>query len=164
VHGFSAIAAGNGWLISLLGLSVVFTGLASLALIISFLPRILAWWSAQSTVPPQERLKRFFRRPEIEHITNGAGETIPAAALHDAETTLRLITARLGTPFKLPRLLEVAERHGLARPHSAINELILNGTLVGGNDGLFRWSSTTKGEKTSSPQSHTGQNFSRGSE
>jgi hypothetical protein len=42
-------------------------------------------------------------------------------------------------PFKLPRLIEVAEQRGLARVHSTINRLLVKGTVVGGADGLFRW-------------------------
>ncbi|UCG13362.1 MAG: hypothetical protein JSU72_02430 [Deltaproteobacteria bacterium] len=41
MNGFSAITAANGWLIAALGLAVVFFGLASLALLVSFFPRVL---------------------------------------------------------------------------------------------------------------------------
>jgi hypothetical protein len=50
-----------------------------------------------------------------------------------------LLTAHMQEPFKLPRLIEVAEQRGLARVHSKINRLLVKGTMVGGADGLFRW-------------------------
>jgi len=55
------------------------------------------------------------------------------------EEALRLLTAHMKEPFKLPRLIEVAEQRGLARVHSTINRLLVRGTMVGGADGLFRW-------------------------
>jgi len=39
--GFSAITAASGWLISALGISIVFLGLASLAFIISLFPYVI---------------------------------------------------------------------------------------------------------------------------
>jgi hypothetical protein len=149
MHGFAAISAGNGWSITLLGLSVVFSGLAALAVVLSYLPRILAWWSRQTLIPAGQPLKTLFRRPKGAPTAAGAGEPILAGDLQDAEAALRLITSRLGEPFKLPRLLEMAEYHGLARPYSTVNRLILKGALVGGTDGLFRWSKTRGGEEGS---------------
>ena len=49
-------------------------------------------------------------------------------------------------PFKLPRLIEVAEQRGLARVHSKINGLLVKGTMVGGADGLFRWAKGSEKE------------------
>ena len=59
--------------------------------------------------------------------------------IDDVEESLRLLTAHTGEPFKLPRLIEMAEQRGLARVHSTINRLLVRGTLIGGEDGLFRW-------------------------
>jgi hypothetical protein len=49
-------------------------------------------------------------------------------------------------PFKLPRLIEVAEQRGLARVHTTINRLLVRGTMVGGTDGLFRWAKGSEEE------------------
>ena len=69
----------------------------------------------------------------------GAGEIYEPGEIDDEEEALRLLTAHMGEPFKLPRLIEIAEQRGLSRVHSMINRLIVRGTMVGGADGLFRW-------------------------
>jgi hypothetical protein len=53
----------------------------------------------------------------------------------------------MGEPFKLPRLIEMAEQRGLARVYSTINGLLVRGTIVGGADGLFRWAKGSEREK-----------------
>lgn len=139
--GFSGITAASGWLISALGISIVFLGLASLALIISLFPHLAGRLNAQAPESLALWLKKLFYRPArkppapatpVEEVIFEEGD------LDDAEESLRLLTAHLGEPFKLPRLLLLAE-HRLARPHSTICRLILKGMMVGGPDGLFRW-------------------------
>jgi hypothetical protein len=140
--GFSAISAGNGWLISVLGISVVFFGLASLAFIISYFPRAISWWNDHSHTPryvfPLIRSLFGQRRRKVQALI-GTREIQEPGEIDDAEEDLRLLTAHVGEPFKLPRLIEMAEQRGLARVHSTINRLIVRGTMVGGADGLFRW-------------------------
>lgn len=140
--GFSAISAGNGWLISALGISVVFFGLASLALIISFFPRAISWWNEHGQTPKHffPLLKSLFgqRRKKAAMFKEARGIHEPGE-IDDVEESLRLLTAHTGEPFKLPRLIEMAEQRGLARVHSTINRLLVRGTIIGGDDGLFRW-------------------------
>lgn len=140
--GFSAITAGNGWLISALGISVVFFGLASLAFIISYFPRAVSWWNEHGQGPKYifPLLKSLFgQRKRKATKLAVTGEVHEPGELDDAEEALRLLTAHMGEPFKLPRLIEMAEQRGQARVHSTINRLIVRGTMVGGPDGLFRW-------------------------
>jgi len=140
--GFSAISAGNGWLISALGISVVFFGLASLALVISYFPRAISWWNDHSHTPRYvfPLLRSLFgkRRRKVPALL-GTKEIHEPGEIDDAEEALRLLTAHMGEPFKLPRLIEMAEQRGQSRVHSTINRLIVRGTMVGGVDGLFRW-------------------------
>lgn len=148
--GFSAISAGNGWLISLLGISVVFFGLASLAFLISYFPRIISWWNDQAKTPryvfPMVRSLLGQRRRKEPPLLHAGGSQEPGE-IDDAEEALRLLTAHMGEPFKLPRLIEIAEQRGLARVHSTINRLLVRGTIVGGSDGLFRWAKGTEKER-----------------
>ena len=140
--GFAGISAGNGWLISALGISVVFFGLASLAFLISFFPRAITWWNDHAQTPkylfPLIR-SLFSQRSRKPSVIADIRETHEPGEIDDAEEALRLLTAHMGEPFKLPRLIEMAEQRGLARVHSTINRLIVRGTIVGGDDGLFRW-------------------------
>ena len=157
--GFSAISAGNGWLISALGISVVFFGLASLALVITYCPRAINWWNDHSHTPRYvfPLLRSLFgkRRRKVPALL-GAGQIQEPGEIDDAEEALRLLTAHVGEPFKLPRLIEMAEQRGLARVHSTINRMIVRGTMVGGADGLFRW-----GTPRESKEAVKGEEFSK---
>lgn len=140
--GFSAISAANGWLIAALGISVVFFGLLSLAFIVSYFPRMIAWWNAHAKTPKSffPLVKSLISQPTAKPTSSQAlVESLEPGELDDAEEALRLLTAHMGEPFKLPRLIEVAEQRGLARVHSTINGLLVKGAMVGGPDGLFRW-------------------------
>ena len=148
--GFSGINSASGWLIAALGISIVFLGLASLAFIISLFPRLLGWLNGQPQKSIVITFKVFFypvKKPPAP-ATPVAAERVEQGDLDDAAKALRLLTAHLGEPFKLPRLLMLAE-HRLAKPHSTICRLILNGKVVREPDGLFGWA---KGyEEESSP-------------
>jgi hypothetical protein len=148
--GFSAINAASGWLIAALGISIVFFGLASLAFIITLFPHVFDRLNGQTPKSIVITLRdRFYpvKKPPAP-ATPVAEERLEEKDPHDAEESLRLLTAHLGEPFKLPRLLMLAE-HRLARPHSTICRLILSGKILGEPDGLFRWA---KGdEEESSP-------------
>jgi hypothetical protein len=148
--GFSGINAASGWLIAALGISIVFLGLASLALIISLFPHVFRRLNGQtpkSTVITLKNLIYPVKKPSAP-ATPVAEERLKERDLDDAEESLRLLTAHLGEPFKLPRLLMLAE-HRLAKPHSTICRLILKGKMVREPDGLFLWA---KGyEEESSP-------------
>ena len=142
--GFSAITSANGWLIAALGISVVFFGLVSLALAISYFPRMIGWWNLQTSESFVIRIKKILiQQPEAVSAPalNEGGEP---GKVDDAEASLRLLTAHMGESFKLPRLLALAEQRGLAKPHSAIARLLLSGAMVGGSDGLFRWVRSSK--------------------
>jgi len=149
--GFSAISAGNGGLISAMGISVVFFGLASLAFIISYFPRAISWWNDHAQTPryvfPLLRSLLGQRRRKVPALL-GTGEIDGPGEIDDAEEALRLLTAHMGEPFMLPRLIEVAEKRGLARVHSTINRLLVRGTMVGGPDGLFRWGASGESKET----------------
>ena len=143
--GFAAISAGNGWLISALGISVVFFALAALAFIITYFPRGISWWNKHAGTPRHAipLIRGLFGRRRRKAATPlGVREIHEPGEIDDAEEALRLITAHMGEPFKLPRLIEIAEQRGLARVYSTINRLIVRGTMVGGADGLFRWGTT----------------------
>lgn len=148
--GFSGINAASGWLIAALGISIVFLGLASLAFIISLFPHVISRLNGQTPKSIVITLKDLFypvKKPPAP-ATPVAEERLEEGVLDDAEESLRLLTAHLGEPFKLPRLLMLAE-HRLAKPHSTICRLILKGKMVREPDGLFGWA---KGyEEESSP-------------
>jgi hypothetical protein len=138
--GFAGINAASGWLIAALGISIVFLGLASLAFIISLFPNLIGRLNGQTPKSIFMTLKDLFypvKKPPAP-AAPVAEERMEEEDLDDAEEALRLLTAHLGEPFKLPRLLRLAE-HRLAKPHSTICRLILKGKMVRQPDGLFGW-------------------------
>ena len=148
--GLSGINAASGWLIAALGISIVFLGLASLAFIIFLFPHVFGRLNGQTPKSIVITLKDLFYpvKKAPAPATPVAEERVEQRDLNDAEESLRLLTAHLGEPFKLPRLLRLAE-HRLARPHSTICRLILAGKVLGKPDGLFRWAKEY--EEESSP-------------
>lgn len=54
MYGLEAINANNGWAISVVGVTIVFSGLVMLSLVISQLHKVLAIWEDPS------KLKAFF--------------------------------------------------------------------------------------------------------
>ena len=144
----AAISAANGWLIAALGISIVFSGLAGLAILISNFPRALTWWDRQSIESLGPTLKAAFKTRKLEEEAPSAAEQVSVEKdLGDFEAALRILTSFLGEPFSLPRVLGLAKDR-LEKPHSAINQLLLKGTIVAGPDGLFHWQDEGKGRES----------------
>lgn len=129
--GFEAIAAHNGWSIAVVGVSIVFSGLIMLSIIISQLYKVIDLW---------ERRAEFFERRK-----GGAADRIDLPEIvvtPDMKETVRqykLLAERLGEPFSLPKLLDLAVRCGLVNPHSTVNRLLQQKVIVPDEDGYYRW-------------------------
>ncbi len=137
--GLEAISAHNGWNIAVVGVTIVFTGLTLLSIIISQLHKVLDLWENRGKfggtceVPPpgadQEK--------EIDLSQLPLAPDIRESARH-----VRMLVDRLGEPFSLPRLLESAETCGLMRPHSTLNDLIGAEVIVPDGTGYYFWNSS----------------------
>lgn len=130
VTGLEAISAHNGWSIAAVGVSIVFTGLTVLAIILSQLYKVIDLW---------ERRDEFYQRLK----SRGATEDIPAITVSpDMKETVRqyqMLAERLGEPFSLPKLIDLAQRCGLINPHSTVNRLLRQEMIVPDGDGYYRW-------------------------
>ncbi len=135
MYGLEAIAQHNGWAISILGVSIVFTGLVSLSLILSQLYKVLAFWDNRKT--HINSVKTFFSKKDISEKTAKA-QTLPAA-INESANHYRLLTGIIGEPFSLPKLIELAGSRGLPNPHSTINEFLKDDIIVPDNKGFFTW-------------------------
>ncbi|OQY60170.1 MAG: hypothetical protein B6245_02875 [Desulfobacteraceae bacterium 4572_88] len=135
MNGLEAIAYYNGWAISVVGISIVFTGLTMLSIIISQLHKMLDFWDNRHDF--RERIKNA-RKEEI----------IADISLYpDIKGTARqfkLLTERLGEPFPLPELLELSEKCHLAHPHRTINALLQAKLLVPDDKGYYLWNQKVK--------------------
>lgn len=128
--GFEAIEAHNGWAIAVVGITIVFSGLTMLAIIISQLYKVIDLWE---------------RRAEWFSGTRGAqgSDDIPHITVTaDMKETVRqyqMLAERLGHPFSLPKLLDLAQKCGLVNPHSTVNRLLKEQLIIPDGEGYYRW-------------------------
>jgi hypothetical protein len=132
LNGLEAIAAHNGWAIAALGVSIVFSGLIMLSLILSQLYKVLNFWDERGT---------YFQR--IWQKESQAELPVPdmhlSKDIKDVVRQFKLLTERIGEPFPLPNLLELAEKCSLLRPHSTINYLVQAKYIIPDGTGYFYW-------------------------
>ncbi len=153
MYGLKAISAGNGWLITVAGAGIVFSGLLMLAGILSCMERLLRFYDRQMEALSQMRRKwRRKPRPRERVAEPPIAQSEPATAAvvrlteEERQTAyyFQWITKRLGEPFSLPLLLEHAEKRGIARPHSRLDHLLRVGLIVeaeGDARGFYVWRS-----------------------
>jgi hypothetical protein len=136
LYGLENISAHNGWAISIVGITIVFTGLTLLSLIIAQLHKILNIW---------ENKDKFINNQNHKKSTHPEATVTPTPLMpiKDLETIrqYKLIVDRLEHPFSLPKLLDLAIKVGLDRPHSTINNLIVKKIIVSDGKGYFIWKS-----------------------
>ena len=130
VTGLEAISAHNGWSIAAVGVTIVFTGLTMLCIILSQLYKVLDFW---------ERRGEFFQRMK----RRGAADDIPRITVSpDMKETVRqyrMLANRLGEPFALPKLLDLAQKCGLVNPHSTVNRFLKQEIIVPDGEGYYHW-------------------------
>ena len=134
--GLKAISAQNGWEYALLGASIVFSGLVLLSFVLSQLHKLLYLWENRSSIG--QRLKERWKN---EAADAGPETTKPETSsdLMESRRQYQLLVERIGEPFALPRLLRLAERSGLHRPHATINKLLRAGVILPDENGYYTW-------------------------
>ncbi len=132
VFDIARITANNGWAMAVIGAVLVMLGLATLSLIIAQLHKIIGFFENKTIFPP-----------------TGKGEAAPAAAadgdvdyLADPESSAKrykVLTEKLGDPFDLTQLYQLAQRDQLPHPHLTLRTLREAGLLVPAGEGTFSW-------------------------
>jgi len=138
LFGLKAISANNGWQYALVGISIVFSGLVILSFVISQLHKVLLLWDDRAAILQAIKEKRRTPSP-----ATGA-EPPPAETatnLAEAKRQYRMIVERMGEPFALPKLLRLAEKSGLNRPHATLNDLLQAGVIRPDETGYYTWKS-----------------------
>jgi hypothetical protein len=138
LSGFEAISANNGWEYALLGVSIVFSGLVILSFVISQLHKLLTLWDNRESV-----IRTFKTRSRSSDVPNKEDAEIreEPKSLVEAREQYRMLVDRIGEPFSLPKLLRLAEKSGLYRPHATINDLIQAGVILPDETGYYIWKS-----------------------
>lgn len=131
MYGLEAISAHNGWAVSVVGITIVFTGLVLLSIAINQIHKLLGLWENRGktrveTVPT----------PEPEPVAQPISLT---ATQKDAIKQIRILAETLDEALPLPRLLNLAIVSGIDGPHTAITLLLKGGVLVPDPEGYFSW-------------------------
>lgn len=137
--GIEAITAHNGWAISVVGVTIVFTGLTTLALIIAQLHKVLDLWDQRSQL-----WQNFKNRTATQ--TAPTYEINLNQDINEAARQFKMVVDRLGQPFALPKLLEFAENCGLYRPCSTLNILLQEKMITPDGKGYYLWTTDKESE------------------
>ena len=132
--GLEAIFYHNGFAMAAVGITIVFTALVSLSLIISQLHRVLfVWDNRRSYIKKAFRLFSEPNPPESEPVVKYFDN------IYESARQFNLLTRATGEPFSLPELIRTAETRGIAHAHSTVSHLVAAGLIVADGRGYFRW-------------------------
>ena len=135
MFGIDAIRAYNGWAMALVGASIVFVGLVLLSFAVSRLHKILGLWQRRQGQDPLPG-------------SNGTGSDtlnqdsgtrpLPPEIIAGIQQ-LQLLSERIGSPFPLPKMFDLAQKAGMLHSHSVANHALSAGILVPDGKGYFAW-------------------------
>ena len=128
LYGLEAISAGNGWAISVVGISIVFTGLVLLALAISRIHKLMDLWDNRNNLQIFGKKVKEESQPDPLPFTEKQKES--ARQFH-------LLIKTMEDPFSLQRLLHLAKISGLERPHSNLSNLVKAKIIKPDHQGLY---------------------------
>jgi len=135
LYGLEAINAHNGWAISVVGISIVFTGLVALAALISQLYKLVDLYDDPG------KIKKMFAAKAEYAVKSDPPKKI--LVLTEAQKQVcrhyNLLAQNMDDVISLPKLLRMAEISGLQDPHANINLLLKSGILCADEQGYFRW-------------------------
>jgi len=135
LYGIEAITAHNGWAMAVAGVIIVFSGLVVLSTTIAQFHKLLNFWENRDSF-----YQRLANRRSKDGITGALAPSLKLShTLRDSARQYKLITSRIGEPFALPKLINLAELSGLPNPHATINDLIQAGLIVPDGQGYFLW-------------------------
>lgn len=143
MYGLEAINANNGWAISVVGVSIVFSGLVMLSLVISQLHKVLALWENPS------KIKTLFKRKQPEDQSDKlqekeiADQAIFTESQKEVVKQFGLLIRTMEDHFSLPRLLHLAQISDLKNPHSTLNNLLETKIIIPDGSGFFTWEKET---------------------
>ena len=137
MYGIEAINANNGWAISIVGVTIVFTGLVVLSLVISQLHKVVDLYENP------DKIKEWFAPKPAPEPEPAPAESLPALseAQKEAVRQYEMLIQTLDEHFALPRLLHLAESRGIETPHENLNFLLTAGIVFPDSEGYFCWDS-----------------------
>jgi len=139
--GLEAISFHNGWTISAIGVSIVFTALVSLSFVISQLHKVLDLWERKDEYYKKARksFKNLLSPPKEQRSHHKIKAT---ENFNESARQFNLLVQSMNDPFSLPTLIELAKKIDLGRPHSTLNELLSAKLIVPNGKGYYYWDHT----------------------
>ena len=125
MYGLNAINTYNGWAISIVGVTIVFTGLVMLSMAISQLHKLLDLWENR------KELSLFNKKAPA---TDQIPIELPPGQKESARQ-FKLLAETLNDHFPLPRLLKLAQISGIDHPHATLARLLEAGIIVSDTQG-----------------------------
>ena len=135
MYGLDAISAHNGWQLSALGISIVFTGLTMLALAISQIHKVLGFWDRRNNY--YQRIKKVWQRKHRPDTTTS--EPALPKDVKESARQFKVLIEQMGEPFSLPKLIDFSKKCGFLRSYSSINSLLQAKLIIPDGKGYFRW-------------------------
>lgn len=137
MYGLEAISANNGWAISVVGITIVFTGLVMLSAVISQLHKALAFYEDPS------KLKKLFAAPKRKKAPDHAVEKEDLFVFSESQKQVAkqfaLLARTMEDHFSLPRLLHMAKISDLKDPYGNLNLFLKAQIIVPDREGFFTW-------------------------
>jgi len=131
LFGFEAIIAHDGLGISVIGISIVFTGLILLSLAVAQIHKIIELWNKRHRLIKPRQKKE-------QKAAIGSDIAVPQD-IRRASRQFKLLIEWIGEPFPLPKLLDLSEKRGLHHPHSTVNELLKCKLIIPDENGYYIW-------------------------
>jgi len=136
LYGIEAINANNGWAISVVGITIVFTGLVVLSFVISQLHK------AMDLFENPQKIKRWFigekKVDETGEIPDSPNLVITEEQ-KEITKQFALLARTMEEHFSLPRLLHLSQISGVKNPHSNLNILLKFAIIFPDGEGFFCW-------------------------
>ncbi len=133
IYGLEAIANANGWVMAVTGASIVMTGLTVLSIIISQLPKVVAFMEKRQE---EKALLKMRDKKEVKT------REIPGKSPLDIEELAidyKPLAEELGESFELRELHALCRDNNLPHSHLSIRNLRDAGILIPRGDGVFTW-------------------------
>jgi len=143
LYGLEAINANNGWAISVVGVSIVFSGLVMLSLVISQLHKVLALWENPSKIKALFKIKQPEDQSDKLQEKEIADPAIFTESQKEVVKQFGLLIRTMEDHFSLPRLLHLAQISDLKNPHSILNNLLETKIIIPDGSGFFTWEKET---------------------
>ncbi len=133
MYGIQAINASNGWAISVVGISIVFTGLVLLSLVISQLHKAVALFD------DPKRIKEWFSKSGDVKAPLPEPVLTMTAPQKEIAKQFALLVRTMEDHFSLPRLLHLSKVSGIKNPHANLRVLLKSQIILPDGEGFFTW-------------------------